>query len=235
MIKPRPIPAAVTGGFTVDDFTVDEQCATVSCPAGYTRPITKTRNVIFGALCRDCPLATGCTTSKTGRTLNPHQRDDLLRAARRDWSAQPDLQDNYRKNRPNVERVVSQIASRGGRRLKLRYRGTTKNHAWLTRRTAGLNLRNPRPWPHPHRRSLGSGTPTGLKVGPTGLRPRPVRATRAPCHGPDRPSPPRSALAGRPHTNSRALARASDQSQNRLVQRPPRFASFSWSPSGCAR
>jgi len=41
-----------------------------------------------------------------------------------------------------VERVVSQIASRGGRRLKLRYRGTVKNHAWLTRRTAGLNLRN---------------------------------------------------------------------------------------------
>jgi hypothetical protein len=41
-----------------------------------------------------------------------------------------------------VERVISQIANRGGRRLKLRYRGTAKNNAWLTRRTAGLNLRN---------------------------------------------------------------------------------------------
>src|SRR5260221_14080532 len=29
-----------------------------------------------------------------------------------------------------------------GRRLKLRYRGVTKNHAWLKRRTALLNLRN---------------------------------------------------------------------------------------------
>ncbi len=29
-----------------------------------------------------------------------------------------------------------------GRRLKLRYRGVTKNHAWLKRRTASLNLRN---------------------------------------------------------------------------------------------
>ncbi|WP_433602784.1 hypothetical protein ACQPXH_14050 [Nocardia sp. CA-135953] len=38
--------------------------------------------------------------------------------------------------------MVSQIANLGGRRLKLRYRGTIKNHAWLTRRTAGLNLRN---------------------------------------------------------------------------------------------
>lgn len=142
VIKPRLIPAAVTGGFTVDDFTVDEHAATVRCPAGHTRPITKARNVVFGVLCRDCPLREQCTTSKTGRTLTLHERDDLLRAARRAWSAQPDLRENYRTNRPNVERVVSQIANRGGRRLKLRYRGTAKNHAWLTRRTAALNLRN---------------------------------------------------------------------------------------------
>jgi hypothetical protein len=41
-----------------------------------------------------------------------------------------------------VERVISQVASRGGRRLKLRYRGTATNNAWLKRRTAALNLRN---------------------------------------------------------------------------------------------
>lgn len=52
------------------------------------------------------------------------------------------MREHYRKNRPNVERVVSQIANRGGRRLKLRYCGTAKNHAWLTLRTAALNLRN---------------------------------------------------------------------------------------------
>jgi uncharacterized membrane protein YphA (DoxX/SURF4 family) len=57
-------------------------------------------------------------------------------------AADPAVPQKYRRYRPNVERVVSQIASRGGRRLKLRYRGTAKNHAWLTRRTAGLNLRN---------------------------------------------------------------------------------------------
>jgi hypothetical protein len=33
-------------------------------------------------------------------------------------------------------------ACRGGRRLKLRYRGTARNNAWLKRRTAALNLRN---------------------------------------------------------------------------------------------
>jgi hypothetical protein len=65
-----------------------------------------------------------------------------LRAARAAWTAQPALREDYRRYRPNVERVISQVASRGGRRLKLRYRGTARNHAWLKNRTAALNLRN---------------------------------------------------------------------------------------------
>jgi hypothetical protein len=142
VIKPKPLTAPVEGGFTVDDFTVDEQAGTVGCPAGHTRPFSRTRIASFGALCRDCPLRERCTKSDTGRKIVLHQRDDLLRGARRDWADQPELPQKYRTFRPNVERVISQIASRGGRRLKLRYRGTEKNHAWLTRRTAGLNLRN---------------------------------------------------------------------------------------------
>ena len=142
VIKPKPLQAAVEGGFTVDDFTVDESAGTVSCPAGNIRPISETRVATFGALCRDCPLRERCTKSKTGRKIVLHPRDDLLRQARRDWADKPELREKYRKYRPNVERVISQIASHGGRRLKLRYRGTTKNHAWLSRRTAGLNLRN---------------------------------------------------------------------------------------------
>jgi transposase len=142
VIKPKPVQPPVEGGFTVDDFTVDEQAGTVGCPAGHTRPISRTRVASFGALCRGCPLLERCTTSKTGRKIVLHQRDDLLRGARRDWADKPELREKYRKFRPNVERVISQIASRGGRRLKLRYRGTEKNNAWLTRRTAALNLRN---------------------------------------------------------------------------------------------
>jgi hypothetical protein len=45
-------------------------------------------------------------------------------------------------HRPNVERTVAQVATFRGRRLKLRYRGETKNNAWLKYRTAALNLRN---------------------------------------------------------------------------------------------
>jgi IS5 family transposase len=142
VIKPKPVQPAVPGGFTIDDFTVDEDSGTVTCPAGQTRPLSATRTVTFGALCRDCPVRAACTTAKAGRTMVLHERDDLLRAARVDWAADPALREDYRTYRPNVERTVSQVATQSGRRIKLRYRGTTKNNAWLKYRTAALNLRN---------------------------------------------------------------------------------------------
>ena len=142
VIKPRPVLPAVPGGFTVDDFTVDDQAGTVTCPAGVTRTVTRTRHVVFGAACRGCPLRQQCTTSEDGRTLRLHQHDSLLRAARADWAAGPELRQDYMTHRPNVERVIAQVATCRGRRLKLRYRGVTPNHAWLKRRTAALNLRN---------------------------------------------------------------------------------------------
>jgi hypothetical protein len=142
VIKPGPLQSAVPGGFTVDDFTVDEQAGVVTCPAGITRPITPGRNVIFGAACAACPLRERCTTSRSGRTLSLHPHHGLLRAARAAWAASPGLREDYMAHRPNVERAIAQVATWRGRRLKLRYRGVTKNHAWLKRRTAALNLRN---------------------------------------------------------------------------------------------
>jgi transposase len=142
VIKPKPLQAPVEGGFTVDDFTVDPQAGTVTCPNAITRPISGSGVATFGALCRTCPLRARCTTCKTGRRIVLHEHDALLRQARRDWATDPQLQDDYRRYRPNVERVISQLASRGGRRLKLRYLGVANNNAWLKRRTAALNLRN---------------------------------------------------------------------------------------------
>src|SRR6266536_2772742 len=81
VIKPKPLQAPVEGGLTVDDFTVSEERGTVTCPDGHTVTLSRTRVATFGALCRDCPLRARCTTSKTGRKLVLHERDDLLRAA----------------------------------------------------------------------------------------------------------------------------------------------------------
>ena len=142
VIKPRPLRAPVKGGFTVDDFTVSEEQGTVTFPAGHAVTLSRTRIATFGVLCRDCPLRERCTTCKTGRSLVLHPRDDLLRAARAGWAASSGLRKDYTTHRPNVERAIAQVATWRGRRLKLRYRGTAKNDAWLKRRTAALNLRN---------------------------------------------------------------------------------------------
>jgi hypothetical protein len=142
VIKPKPVQPAVEGGFTRDDFTVDEQAGTATCPAGVTRPITPGRSVIFGAACLSCPLRSRCTTAKSGRILNLHPLDRLLRAARAEWAADAGLREDYARHRPHVERAIAQVVTWRGRRLKLRYRGTARNHAWLKRRTAALNLRN---------------------------------------------------------------------------------------------
>ena len=37
VIKPGPLRPAVPGGFTLDDFAIDEEHGTVTCPAGITR------------------------------------------------------------------------------------------------------------------------------------------------------------------------------------------------------
>ena len=141
VIKPKPVTPAIEGGFTLDDFTVDEAAATVTCPHNITRPISPKRGVVFGAACRDCPLRTRCTNNKRGRALVLHPHDALLRAARHRWVSDPQQRADYTAHRPQVERAIAWVATKGGRRLKLRYRGVAKNDFWLHMRIGALNLR----------------------------------------------------------------------------------------------
>jgi hypothetical protein len=137
VIKPIPLRPAVPDGFTVDDFSIDPATATVTCPNGVTRKITRTGNAIFGIACGQCPLRTRCTTSRAGRTLHLHEHQSLMRAARRQAET-PDFQRVYRQHRPMVERSIAWLV-RGNRRV--RYRGVAKNDHWLHHRVAALNLR----------------------------------------------------------------------------------------------
>jgi Transposase DDE domain/Transposase domain (DUF772) len=139
VIKPGPLRPAVPGGFTIDDFTIDEQAAAVTCPAGVTRPMSKTRTVTFGAACAGCPLRERCTTAKDGRSMTIHPHEDLLRAARAQART-----DDFKKAYPTrsaIERIISWTATQNGRRVRLRYLGTAKNDAWLHTRCAAINLR----------------------------------------------------------------------------------------------
>jgi hypothetical protein len=141
IIKPGPLHRGVEGGFTTDDFTVDETAGTVTCPAGVTRRITRTRNAVFGVACRGCLLRARCTAAASGRTLRLHEHDAVLRQARRNWADRGDLREAYRQHRPMVERSIAWLIGPKGRCRQLRYRGVTKNNQWLHLRMAALNLR----------------------------------------------------------------------------------------------
>lgn len=141
IIKPAPLTAPIAGGFTLDEFTVDEDAGTATCPNGVTRRITPKRAVTFGVACRGCPLRERCTTSKTGRSLSLHPHDALLRQARRDWRDNEELRQTYRQHRPMVERSIAWLIGPKGRCRKLRYRGVSAGDLWLHTRMAGLNLR----------------------------------------------------------------------------------------------
>jgi hypothetical protein len=141
VIKPGPLRPAVEGGFTIDDFTVDHQTGTVTCPNSITRKITAKGNATFGVACRGCPLRERCTTNKTGRTVQLHPQDAVLRQARRDWAAHTELRDTYRQHRPMVERSIAWLIGPKGRCRQLRYRGVQTNDLWLHLRVSGLNLR----------------------------------------------------------------------------------------------
>jgi hypothetical protein len=140
-IKVQP-PTAQGGRFSKDDFSIETEAATVTCPAGQVAPLRPVKGgsvARFGAACAACPLASRCTTSKAGRSISvgPHEAA-LVRAreARRDpaWRA------DYRATRPKVERRIAHLVRRrhGGRRARVR--GRPKVAADFDLLAAAVNL-----------------------------------------------------------------------------------------------
>ena len=124
MVKTQ-VPTAPGGRFAKDQFRVDLQAQTVTCPARVTVAIRPARRgggqARFGQACSVCPLRGACTTSSRGRVVAVHPREAELAAARarqRDpaWLA------DYRATRPKVERKLAHLLRRrhGGRRARVR-------------------------------------------------------------------------------------------------------------------
>lgn len=140
------------GGFTVDDFTVDHDNRSATCPNGLTRPISRSGRAFFGKACTDCPLRARCTRSRTGKNLLIGPYDALQRAARH-AARDPDWRTEYHRHRPMVERSIAWL-TRGNRRL--RYRGTVKKRPLApppSRRTEPAQANHV--GPQPHRNQLG--------------------------------------------------------------------------------
>lgn len=137
-IKALPLRRPVPGGFDRDDFTIDYQARTATCPVGHTVNITRRGDATFGALCRGCPERHRCTTNKAGRKIRVGDHDAELVEARRAWR-DGDFAEDYRQWRPMVERSIAWLVARGHRRV--RYRGIERNQLGLAHRVAAINLR----------------------------------------------------------------------------------------------
>jgi hypothetical protein len=143
-LKVQP-PSRVKGHFPKDRFDIDLDARTATCPAGITaafRPLNSKRHTgiaEFGLACTGCPLATGCTTAKTGRTITiGHYEAEL--AAGRARQADPVWKAAYRATRPKVERKIGHLMRRrhGGRRARVR--GRLKVAADFSLLAAAVNL-----------------------------------------------------------------------------------------------
>ena len=135
-IKPIDPKPRIPGGFTRDDFTIDTDAQTVTCPAGHTKAVTSAA-ARFGALCNGCPLRARCTTSAAGRSVTVDQHHHRRQANKTRW-AQPATQAAYQQHRPMAERSIAWLTRNKARRVP--YRGVAANHLWLTTRAAAVNL-----------------------------------------------------------------------------------------------
>jgi len=138
-----PRPTAAGGLFAKDQFDVDLDTESVTCPAGRSAPIRRGRDgagaASFGKTCAACPLREQCTRGKKGRTIKVGVHEAALARARR---RQEDLAwlAAYRATRPKVERKIGHLTRRrhGGRRARVR--GQTKVAADFSLLAASVNL-----------------------------------------------------------------------------------------------
>ena len=135
-VKPIDPKARITGGFTRDDFTIDTDAQTVTCPAGHTKAITSGA-ARFGALCGGCPQRARCTTAAAGRSVTVDAHHHRRQANKTRW-ARPATQAAYRRHRPMAERSIAWLTRNKARRVP--YRGVAANCLWLTTRAAAVNL-----------------------------------------------------------------------------------------------
>jgi hypothetical protein len=140
VVKPKPAPPAVPGGFTVDDFEVevgeDGAAVAVTCPAGQVRAVPGSGVVTFRG-CGGCPLRAKCTTSQA-RGFHADRAALRQRCHRERAAARGGFDEVYRSRRPMVERSIAWMV-RGVRRVP--YRGVARNDWWWKTRVAAVNLK----------------------------------------------------------------------------------------------
>jgi hypothetical protein len=136
-------PANSGGRFSKNEFEIDLEQQSVTCPAGRTAPIRRGSDgagtASFGPACAGCPLREQCTTAAAGRHVSVGVHEEQLAAARA-RQRHPDWVADYRATRPKVERKIGHLMRRkhGGRRARVR--GQVKVAADFALLAAAVNL-----------------------------------------------------------------------------------------------
>jgi hypothetical protein len=126
-MKVQPPSPPRAGMFSRDEFSIDTQTGTATCPRGVLvvlRTSTDGSKVAeFSGHCDECPMRAQCTPSKEGRTIHVHPKHEVLERARK-RQREPGWRARYRSTRPKVERKIAHMMRRkhGGRRARMRGR-----------------------------------------------------------------------------------------------------------------
>ena len=136
-------PANSGGRFSKNEFDIDLEQDSVTCPAGNTAPIRRGTNgagtASFGPACAGCPLREQCTTAAAGRNISVGVYEEQLAAARA-RQQHPDWVSDYRATRPKVERKIGHLMRRKHGARRARVRGQVKAAADFALLAAAVNL-----------------------------------------------------------------------------------------------
>jgi hypothetical protein len=136
------------------DFGIDLDANTVTCPNGQTVPIWTSPKGYTGAsftaaMCRDCPIKERCCPGRPRRQIRIMEHEHLLQAGRA-MLKDPERSEHLRRTRPRIERLLGLLANRYGAR-KSRYIGSAKTRLQAAWAAAPVNLH-----PISHRLALHS-------------------------------------------------------------------------------
>jgi IS5 family transposase len=143
LVSPVPSPSNRGGLFTKDDFRIDLDTRSCTCPAGEQgRARVNGLGQLVGfqfraKRCAVCPLRAQCTTSRHGRQVEVHP-DEAERQRLRAEQADPAWQALYRQ-RPRIEGKIAELVQHGMRRARSLGRAKTLLQLFFT--AAVVNLK----------------------------------------------------------------------------------------------
>lgn len=143
VLAPVPQGKVVEGRLGKQDFHIDIDAGSVTCPAGHTVAISTSKTGFRGAnfsraTCAGCPLKATCCPGRARRQINLTEHENLLIAARQAL-ADADTAEHLLRTRPRIERLLGLVATRYGAR-KSRYIGRQKARLQAAWAAALVNL-----------------------------------------------------------------------------------------------